>query len=74
MLILPKAAKTQWAKVTHRSVKGSDCVLVSLAQRPWYPGYGINLLVNSVSQTWADFFFPPLLGEGWKTVNSTSTP
>lgn len=58
MLNLPKAAKTQWAKVTRGSIKGSDCVLVSLAQRPWYPGYGINLLVTSISQTWAVFFSP----------------
>lgn len=34
MLNLPKVAKTQWAKVAHRSIKDSDCILVRLAQRP----------------------------------------
>lgn len=34
VLNLPKVAKTQWAKVTPGSIKGNDCILVSLAQRP----------------------------------------
>lgn len=56
MLNLPKAAKTQWAKVNHRSSKSSDYILVSLAQRPWYPGMVLALVI-SVSQAWAVFIF-----------------
>lgn len=73
MLNLSKTPKTQWAKVTHRSTKGSDCILVSLALRLWYPGYGINPLDSSISQA-RTVLLSLLLGEGWKTVNSTRTP